>query len=519
MAADGSDHRPALPHIVLALADDLGHNGIGLRNPRLKTPALDRLAKAGVVLEEFYTAPTCAPARASLLTSRWSFKALSGNNAYFWVEEGVHEEYAALLPAALSRRGYVTRMVGKWHAGHYRRSLLPTSRGFGSFFGFLSGCEDHLTQENCCRRCPQTTVIDLFRDDRPARGENGSDNSAAFAREACRIVRDHAAAHGPLAGRRRRPLFLYYALQDVHSPFQVQPRYEALYSSSVRQFNVWAGMVSAVDEAVHNVSLELRRAGMWRTTLFVLMGDNGSPVGCGPEWCAGSNAPLKGGKNTLWEGGVRAPAILSGGWLPSRQHGKHLWGLAHMVDVGPTLCALSGGPCTAMEEGPSSVDGLDLSRWLSGDAESSPRAHVVLEHTLVAAAGRRRKRRRPPESPLFANSTGGVRVGDWKLIVGGQQYEGHYGDFSPNGTDLAVDERRGATPSSCRARPCLFNVRDDPTERDDLASTRKDKLDELGAAFRALEHLFHAPRPTVSSRELYCAAAAASGGFMVPWRS
>lgn len=104
--------QPERPHIVLVLADDLGHNGIGLRNPKLFTPALDQLGQQGVLLDEFYSAPTCAPARASLLTGRWAFKAVSGNNARFWIEEGLHEGYT-LLPQALARRGYVSAMVGK----------------------------------------------------------------------------------------------------------------------------------------------------------------------------------------------------------------------------------------------------------------------------------------------------------------------------------------------------------------------------------------------------------------------
>ena len=141
------------PHIVFVLADDLGHNGIPQRNPRLVAPALERLGREGAILEDFYTASTCAPARASLMTGRWSYKSINGNYAWFWIEKGLHQNYS-LLPAALARRGYVTAAVGKWHLGHFRRSLLPTSRGFASFYGFLSGCEDHRTQENCCPRCP-----------------------------------------------------------------------------------------------------------------------------------------------------------------------------------------------------------------------------------------------------------------------------------------------------------------------------------------------------------------------------
>ena len=102
----------------MVLADDLGHNSIGMRNPRLKTTTLDRLAQEGLTLDGFYTSSTCAPARASLLTSRWSFKALNRNNRLFWVETGLHEGYT-LLPAALAERGYATHMVGKCkHAPH-----------------------------------------------------------------------------------------------------------------------------------------------------------------------------------------------------------------------------------------------------------------------------------------------------------------------------------------------------------------------------------------------------------------
>lgn len=146
------------------------------------------------------------------------------------------------------------RIGRRWHLGHYRPSLLPTSRGFASYFGFLSGCEDHRTQENCCA-CPNRAVVDLFRNGLPARGENGTDNTEAFTREACEVVRRYASRYDERA-QTRRPLFLYLALQDVHAPFQVNPRFEALHQSPLRHFNVWAGMVSAVDETVHNVTQE-----------------------------------------------------------------------------------------------------------------------------------------------------------------------------------------------------------------------------------------------------------------------
>ena len=113
-------------------------------------------------------------------------------------------------------------------------------------------------------------MVDLYRDASPAYGENGTDNTAAFSREACSIVRRYAAQRDARA-QERQPLFLYLALQDVHSPFQVDARYEALHQSSWRHFNVWAGMVSAVDETVRNLTHEVSTPGFDRQTWCIIV--------------------------------------------------------------------------------------------------------------------------------------------------------------------------------------------------------------------------------------------------------
>ena len=131
------------PHIVFILADDLGYHGVGYRNAELRTPTMDRLAMTGLRLESFYASSLCAPSRASLLTGRYPHKlqASVSNFEVFWTEEGLNQSYV-LLPERLRRRGYRTALVGKWHAGFFTPSLLPTARGFDSFFGFLGGCTD-----------------------------------------------------------------------------------------------------------------------------------------------------------------------------------------------------------------------------------------------------------------------------------------------------------------------------------------------------------------------------------------
>ena len=220
----------------------------------------------------------------------------------------------------------------------------------------------------------------------------------------------------------------------------------------------------------------------------------------------------------MWEGGVRAPAILAGGWLPRHQHGKRLVGLCHMVDWYATFCSVSGGACVEMDAGSAPADGVDLTPWLSGEREHSPRELIVLEHSPIPIQHPKSQRRAAPlNDPAFANATGSLLSGDWKLVHGRQAYDGWFGDFSPNASSQPQAHQRKSL--ACYPTPCVFNLREDPGEHDDVAATRQDKLVELLAAFRALEGSFHAPRPRVTSREMYCAATAAHGGFMVPWRT
>ena len=152
------------PHIVLALADDLGaalsnrvchawaerrrhaldrFQRCGYHNPELRTPTIDGLAATGIRLDSFYTHRLCGPSRASLLTGRMPYKleASRTNFVEFWEESGTELEYM-LLPEQLRRQGYATALVGKWHQGFYHPAYLPTARGFDSFYGFLGGCED-----------------------------------------------------------------------------------------------------------------------------------------------------------------------------------------------------------------------------------------------------------------------------------------------------------------------------------------------------------------------------------------
>ena len=535
------------PHIVLALADDLGYNGVGWRNPTLHTPVLDSLARESLLLESFYTESICAPARASLLTGRFAYKLLASatNLLDFDREEATSIRYT-LLPQHMQRLGYATHLVGKWHQGFYAPAFLPTRRGFDTFFGFLGGCSDPLTQAQCNHRCggrgrSRRPIVDLWRNDRPATGENGTTcNAVAFAREATTLISRHA-RETPTS-----PFFLLLALQDPHSPYQVDERYLSRFRSAAYSplQAKWSAIVWRLDETVGAVVQALRSTGMWQTCLFVFASDNGSPVG---GWHpAGSNAPLRGGKDSLWEGGVRTMALVGGGWLPDAQRGKTHHGLASIVDWHATFCAvatsgstsLSAGGCPE-DAGPSPVDSLDLSGWLRGDRPKSPRTLIVHGH--------RRRHSYPPWSRrAFA---GALRVGDFKLMVGPQHQSSWFGQFAPNasywdelpvlatppagglegGVEGKVSRRRALrrlqrgpaafAAAACIYAPCLFNLAADPTEHTDLALAEPAKLAELLGLFGELKRELHPPSdgPPRTHTE-FCAAVAAHAGFVAPWR-
>jgi arylsulfatase B len=569
------------PHIVLVLADDLGYNGVGYHNNQLLTPNLDQLAANGLRISSFYAYRLCGPSRASLLTGRMPYKleATRTNFIEFWEESGTELSYT-MLPEQLRRQGYSTHLVGKWHQGFYHPSYLPLQRGFESFFGFLGGCEDHVTQRVCPTACERRDYpgvgqpVDLFRNRRVALGENGSTsgyshNCLRFAAAATKVVQDYALRVSTA------PLFLFLSLQDPHAPIQTPPRFERLYTHSSPLRNRWSGMVSAIDETVANVTSALRRARMWQQTLFVFASDNGSPVA---GWgAAGSNAPFRGGKGNDWEGGVRTPAFVSGGWVPRDRRGLVLTGLMHICDFYATFCSLAGAVSSdgrrgcPRDRGPAPMDSVDMSSWwLSGQPEApSPRQEIVHDLNAYSRGGADGVRRR----------SGVIRVGAWKLLAKRSGQAAYFGAFSPeppaNISAARIDAeaalsalvlrqrttsdrlgfvdfraRRRAlqgkiaalkqegqarlraldTAAACSLlRPCLFNIARDPIERHDVSSQHPQHVRRLRALLARRWDEFHLgerpfgrngekPLQTVARwRRGYCAAALGNRGFMAPW--
>ena len=178
------------PNIILALADDLGWNNVGWRNPELRTPVIDNLRATGVDLQRLYVFKYCSPTRSSILSGRLPLHVTQNNKNNEVTNPGGVDLRMTMLPERLKAAGYRNAMVGKSHLGARSVANLPINRGFDSHFGFLKGGEDHLTQRS---DDGGLSFVDLWRDRGPAYGENGTFSTFLYAREAVRVIEAHAA--------------------------------------------------------------------------------------------------------------------------------------------------------------------------------------------------------------------------------------------------------------------------------------------------------------------------------------
>ena len=356
------------PNIVYILADDLGRADCGfMGGTDVRTPHIDKLARAGAVLDAFYVQPVCSPTRAALLTGRYPMR--------YGLQVGVVRPFAEYglplgertLPQALREAGYATAIVGKWHLGHARPEYLPTRRGFDHQYGHYCGMLDYFTHE-------RDGGLDWHRDDRALREEGYT--TRLIGEDAARYVRATAG---------KKPFFLYVPFNAVHTPLQVPDEYAKPYPDLKPNRRTYAGMLAAMDEAVGRIVAAVDAAGVRENTLFVFSSDNGGP---NPGNLT-DNGKYRAGKGTLYEGGVRVAAFAT--WDGHIKPGTTVTEPLHVVDWYPTLLKLAG----AAEAQPLPVDGRDLWPTLTA-GKPSPHEAILINTT--------------PDS-------GAVRVGDWKLVV------------------------------------------------------------------------------------------------------
>src|SRR4051812_17246380 len=371
IAANAAGGARPRPNVVIIVADDMGFADVGFNDsPDIKTPNIDRLAKSGVRLDQFYVQPLCSPTRAALMTGRYPMRhGLQVGVVRPWATFGLPLEERTLAQA-LHDAGYETAITGKWHLGHFQPEYLPTHRGFDHQYGHYNGAIDYNTHI-------RDGGFDWHRDDKVNHDEGYSTH--LIAAEAVKRIESRDAS---------KPLFLYVPFNAVHSPHQVPDKYKAPYASLKEPRQTYAGMMAAMDEGIGHILDAIAAGKMRDDTLVLFTSDNGGPQ----PGKVTNNGPLRGGKGSVYEGGVRVAACVA--WPGHISAGGTVTQPMHVVDIYPTFVKLAGGD---FSKNKLPLDGADA--W----------------DTIVKGAP-------SPNKEILLNASpqnGAIRVGDWKLIVGG----------------------------------------------------------------------------------------------------
>ena len=405
------------PNVVILLADDLGYGDTGFNGSDIETPNIDRIAREGMRLTQFYSLPICTPTRAALMTARDPIKlGLANAGLMPWNDGGVSLE-ERFMPEAFADAGYDTAMIGKWHLGHTIEQHTPNSRGFNHFYGHLN------------------TQIDFFE-----HGFGGGHDLQENGKPVHRPGEYATDIHGSEAVRwltelrdPDKPFLLYVPFLAPHSPMQAKEddrdKYPHRIDIAANAQRTYAAMVDSLDQAVGRILDTLEAQGVADNTIVLFTSDNG-----GFESFGADNAHLRGGKTEVYEGGIVVPTAIR--WPQVIPAGTVNDAVISVLDLFPTLAGASG--IEMGKEKP--LDGLN--RW-------------------DALLGRGSKWRGAPlvftsNSPIYNRFMHGVRDGKWKLVQ-------------------VIDHERRSTTVTTE----LFDLDSDPEENRNLAATHPDQLARL----------------------------------------
>jgi arylsulfatase A-like enzyme len=397
LVAGNSHAQASRPNVIFIMTDDMGYGDLGSYGaPDLRTPVLDQLAREGARFTDFYAnGPSCSPTRTGLMTGRYQqrygIESPLGTGTR-GAGQGLDAD-GRTLPHLLKEAGYRTALIGKWHLGYEERKS-PSAHGFDVFFGFKSGFIDYYTHND------GQGNLDLWEGNESAQVEGYMTD--LITQRAVRYIRDNAGS----------PFFLSLQYNAPHWPYQppgkpsVAPRNAAHVMPQDEDTSTradYVAMMEHTDKGIGEVLRALDAAGIAGNTLVIFTNDNGG------EWLA-RNAPLFNRKGTVWEGGIRVPAIMRWpGVIPARQV---VGQVGITMDFTATVLALAG----ARQPADLKPEGIDLMPIVT---RKSPQ----VERTLFWRVG----------------TASAVRSGDLKLV-------------SQGGIQL------------------IFDVRKDPGERNDLTN-------------------------------------------------
>eukprot|EP00090_Calanus_glacialis_P005252 TRINITY_DN14070_c0_g1_i1.p1 TRINITY_DN14070_c0_g1~~TRINITY_DN14070_c0_g1_i1.p1 ORF type:complete len:497 (-),score=119.32 TRINITY_DN14070_c0_g1_i1:104-1594(-) len=435
LAVSGKRRKSSPPHLIMILADDLGWNDVSWHNTLMLTPRMEGLMRSGVELTQSYVTPKCSPSRAALMTGRYPWR--------LGMQRGAVERYQPdglnasikLLPEYLKKGGYSTHAVGKWHLGYCHPDYLPQNRGFDSFFGQWNHVTNYYTRKTEFLLQPDTPAekygYDLHQNDEIVYEGKDEFMTDLLTRKARDVIEDHD---------KSKPLFLYLAYQAPHSPIMKPPeKYLQMYNALGRFQNPGdekklnrAATITALDTGVGAVVDALKSAGLYENSVVVFSTDNGGAI------LRSSNLPLRGDKEQLYEGGIRGVGFVLSPLLkkPETVNDK----LMFISDWFSTFLSLAG----LSDQIPQDTDSFDMWKTISKN-NKSPRSEIILNLDQDNFRG------------LWSAA---IRSDNFKLIWGQDKL-------------LKKDQNE----KSCNVE--LYNIKNDPSERNNLAPELRKKVAEL----------------------------------------
>eukprot|EP00927_Polykrikos_kofoidii_P050008 TRINITY_DN43973_c0_g1_i1.p1 TRINITY_DN43973_c0_g1~~TRINITY_DN43973_c0_g1_i1.p1 ORF type:complete len:602 (+),score=114.35 TRINITY_DN43973_c0_g1_i1:109-1806(+) len=467
------------PHVVLLVLDDVGWADVGYHGGNFPTPNIDNLAGSGVKLERMYVMPVCSPTRAAIQTGRYSFR--TGMQHWTTLVPGGAAGIPSTQPTVaetFKAAGYSTNMIGKWHLGSARWSQTPTGRGYDSHYGYLQGQVDYYNRTIASSNLyPLNKLVHSkfgadgaaydFWDGRRAVYEHfGEYTVDAYESRLDKLLSPYGSSHPPT-----KPLFLYYAEQQLHIPLEAPPESRHLEAcqgvvggSTEVNRTVLCSMASRLDQNVGHLVALLKRYSLWDNTLIFATADNGGMTQWSNSWpgSASSNWPLRGGKTTLFEGGVRAVSFVAGGALPSKARNTTSRQLLHAVDILPTLASFASVPLLAQS------DGIDAWLAITGGAAATNRTEVPLNIGVNPLGGIPWWISGAPNNHALNYSA--LISWPWKVVVG-TPFVG-LGTSEPRRRDgwWSVEGYRYTAPKEEKDLPHrLYNLEVDEEERYNLA--------------------------------------------------
>lgn len=433
------------PNIVLILADDLGWNAVGYRNPRMKTPNLDRLVSEGVELRNFYVAPMCSPTRAGLLTGRYPIRFGSARAVIPPQRDHGLPVSETTLAELLEPLGYQHRGIfGKWHLGHRRTKWHPLNRGFSHFVGHYNGAIDY---------------FDLTREgERDWHQQFSPSDESGYATD---LIAKAASDFIRQSSETGTPYFCYVPFNAPHSPFQAPSESIAKFKSMndikmsdvknrrsmIERLQVYAAMIWRMDQGIGRILEAVEQSGNAENTIVWFLSDNG---GVGNIWR--NNHPLRGSKLTVYEGGIRVPAAVR--WPRKISAGTQIHSTVGYIDLLPTLLAATGRE--NLDNNQLKIDGINLLPLLTQDSSEEDAKKDLTKQKIDERAWFSYHGQQGEHNEHLS-----VLQNGWKLKVNGPRFTG-----------LDDLKKSGVTHE-------LFYLATDPLEQRDLSQENMETVKNL----------------------------------------